>query len=134
MRRIVLLFAAAGTFAEGLLIGGTLAVLGQVIGATSMSMGGTDPHVAQLGLRILAGLVALAMVATAIFLVAAAVRDRPLAGPARGLAIAALTVQWILAIVAGVAGGALAFALALAVSGCLLGALLMDSPSQAAVR
>ena len=126
MRRLVLIAAALGMLGEAVLIAVALFVLGRVIGAYSMSMNGADPRAASMGVQILALVVAAALFAVALLLVIAAVRDRPLTGPARWLTVAALVVQWILAVITAVTSGGLAFALALAVAGGLTGALLND--------
>jgi hypothetical protein len=126
MRRLVLLAAALGMLAEAVLIAVALFVLGRVIGAYSMSMNGANPRAASIGVQVLALVVAAALFVVALLLVIAAVRDRPLTGPARWLTVAALVMQWTLAVVTAVTSGGLAFALALAVAGGLTGALLSD--------
>jgi hypothetical protein len=126
MRRLVLLAAALGVLAEAVLIAVALFVVGRVISAYSMSMNGADPRAAAVGVQVLALVIALTLFVVALFLVVAAIGDRPLAGVPRRLTIAALVVQWILAVITAVTSGGVAFALALAVAGCLLGALLVD--------
>ena len=137
MRRLVLIAAALGMLGEAVLIAVALFVLGRVIGAYSMSMNGANPDAASMGVQVLALVLAAALFVVALLLVVAAVRDRPLTGPARWLTIGALVVQWILAVITAVTSGGIAFALALAVAGCLTGALLADqrdSPRGAAQR
>jgi heme A synthase len=126
MRRLVLIAAALGMLAEAVLIAVALFVVGRVIGAYSMSMNGANPAAASVGVQVLAFVVAATLFVVALFLVVAAARDRPLTGFARWLTIAALVVQWILAVITAVTSGGIAFALALAVAGCLTGALLAD--------
>jgi heme A synthase len=137
MRRLVLIAAALGMLGEAVLIAVALFVVGRVIGAYSMSMNGASPDAASAGVQVLALMLAAALFVVALLLVVAAVRDRPLTGPARWLTTAALVVQWILAVITAVTSGGIAFALALAVAGCLTGALLADrrdSPREAAQR
>jgi heme A synthase len=129
MRRLVLVAAALGMLGEAVLIAVALFIVGRVIGAYSMSMNGANPRAASIGVQVLALVVAAALFVVALLLVVAAVRDRPLTGPARWLTVAALVMQWILAVITAVTSGGLAFALALAVAGCLTGALLTDPRS-----
>jgi len=126
VRRLVLLAAALGMLGEAVLIAVALFVLGRVIGAYSMSMNGANPDAASIGVQVLALVLAAALFVVALLLVVAAGRDRPLTGPARWLTIGALVVQWVLAVITAVTSGGIAFALALAVAGCLTGALLAD--------
>ena len=126
MRRLVLIAAALGMLAEAVLIAVALFVVGRVIGAYSMSMNGANPDAASIGVQVLALVLAAALFVVALLLLVAAIRDRPLTGPARWLTIGALAVQWILAVITAVTSGGIAFALALAVAGCLTGALLAD--------
>jgi heme A synthase len=126
MRRLVLIAAALGMLGEAVLIAVALLVVGRVIGAYSMSMNGANPDAAAIGVQALAFVLAAALFVVALLLVVAAVRDRPLTGAARRLTVAALVVQWILAVITAVTSGGIAFALALAVAGCLTGALLAD--------
>ena len=126
MRRLVLVAAALGAFAQAVLLGAVLYVLSVVIGAYSMSMNGTDPAQAQVALRVLAVVLVVALLALAALLVVAAIRDRALGRTARALLVTGLVLQGLVAVVAGVALGRLMFALALLVFGCLLGALLVE--------
>ena len=132
MRRLVLVLAAVGAFAQAVLLGAVLYVLSAVIGAYSMSMAGTDPAQAQVALRVFGVVLVVALLALAVLLVVAAVRDRGLGRAAKALLIAGLVVQGIVAVVAAVAIGPLAFAVTLAVFGCLLGALFAEPPPSAA--
>lgn len=64
MRRALVLVTAVGTLVEGVVIAGSLLLLGTVIGASSMSLNGSDPstaraalwgRVARLGVRLRLG-------------------------------------------------------------------------------
>ena len=132
MRRVVLVAAAVGAFAQAALLAAVLYVLSAVIGAYSMSMNGTDPAQAQVALRVLAVLLAVMLVALAVLLVVAAVRGRGLTRSTKALLIAGLVVQGIVTVIAAVVLGPVAFAGSLVMFGFLLGALLVEPSAEAA--
>ena len=96
MRRALLLVTAIGTLVEGVVIAGSLLFLGTVIGASSMSLNGSDPSTARVALWVLAALVGLGFVAITVVLLRAR--------PRRGVLIAAASGQWVLTILAGMCG------------------------------
>lgn len=122
MRRALLLVTAVGTLVEGVVIVGSLLVVGAVIGGYSMSLNGSDPATARIALWVLAGLVGLGFLAVAALLVRMVVRDRP----RRGLLVAAASAQWLLAILAGILTGGWVFAYALGMCGLFMGVLFME--------
>jgi hypothetical protein len=122
MRRAVLLVTAIATLVEGVAIAGSLLVVSAVIDGYSMSLNGSDPAAARVALWALAGVVGLGFVAVAVLLVTMVVRDRP----RRGVIIAATTVQWVLAILAGILTGGWVFAYALGMCGLFMGVLFME--------
>jgi hypothetical protein len=124
MRTLVLLLAAIGTVVAAVVFGGTLYVLGVVIGEYSMSMGDLPAAHGQVAVWIFAAVLALALAAPAVPLVTAAVRGRPLRRPARVLIISALVLYAILGVVTALISGDLAVVGVLAVFSLLLLALL----------
>ncbi|HEV7897507.1 MAG TPA: hypothetical protein VGP31_06655 [Planosporangium sp.] len=120
MRTLVLLLAAIGTAAEALLVGAVLYVLGDVIGAYSMSMGGLPAGHGQAAVWILGAVLAVVLAAPAVPLVMAAVRGRPFGRPARTLIISALVLQGILGVVVELTAGGPALLGVLAVFSLLL--------------
>ena len=122
MRRAVLLVTAICTLVEGVVIAGSLLVVSAVIGGYSMSLNGSDPAVARVALWVLASVVGLGFLAVAALLVAMVVRDRP----RRGVIIAATSVQWVLAILAGILTGGWVFAYALGMCGLFMAVLFME--------
>jgi hypothetical protein len=127
MRRLVLVIAALGALAQAVLLGGLLYVLSAVIGAYSMSMNGADPAHAQVALRVVAAVLVVALLALAVLLVVAAIRDRAPGRTARVLLIAGLVVQGLVTVASAVVSGAAAFAVTLVIFGLLLGALMVPS-------
>jgi hypothetical protein len=130
MRTLVLILAAIGTVVEAAVFGGVLYVLGAVIGAYSMSMGGVPAEHGQFAVWVLAAVLALVLAAPAVPLVLAAVRGRPFGRPAQGLIIAALVLDAILGFVAELISGELALVGVLAVFILLLLALLTQPPAR----
>ncbi|MER7009622.1 hypothetical protein ABT297_42185 [Dactylosporangium sp. NPDC000555] len=122
MRTLALLVAAVRILLEGLAIGVVLVALGVVIDAYSMSLSGTDPSMARAAVTITGVVLAVLLVALAAGLAAAAARDRQ----ARRMTFAALVIQSIVVVVAGVALGWAVFGGTLLVLGTLLYALLDD--------
>ena len=120
MRTLALLIAAVGILIEGLVIGVVLFALGGVIDAYSMSLNGTDPSMAQAALKILGVGLAILLVVLAAGLGAAAARDRH----ARKMTFAALAIQCVVVVIAGIALGWAVFGGTLLVLGTLLYALL----------
>ncbi|WP_433203729.1 hypothetical protein ACQP00_34665 [Dactylosporangium sp. CS-047395] len=129
MRTLALLIAAVGILFEGLFIGVTLFALGGVIDAYSMSLGGADPSMAQVALKILGVVLAVLLVVLAAGLAAAAARDRH----ARRMAFIAMVFQCLVVVIAGLALGWAVFAGTLLVLGTLMYALL-DDTQQTATR
>jgi hypothetical protein len=126
MRTLVLLVAAIGTVVQAAVFGGVLYVVGAVIGAYSMSMGGVPAGRGQLAVWILAAVLTLVLAAPALPLVTSAVRGRPFGRPARVLIIGVLVLDAVLGVVVELSSGELAFVGVLAVFGLLLLALLTE--------
>jgi hypothetical protein len=129
MRAAALLVAAIGVLVEAVAFGALLFVLGEIIGAYSMSLNGTNAAASATGVQVLAVVVAALLVVLAAALVIAAVRQRPFGRPTRVLIVAALVVQWFLAIIAGVTLDWRIFGGVLLVFGALLYALLAETPN-----
>jgi hypothetical protein len=128
MRTAALLLAAAGVLVEAAMFGALLLALGEIIGAYSMSLNGAPVDASQTAVRVLAVVLVAMLVALAAALVVAAVRRRAFGRPTRVLIVAALVVQWILAVIAGTTLDLRIFGGVLLVFGALLYALLADAP------
>jgi hypothetical protein len=130
MRTAALLVAAAGVLVEAVAFGALLLALGEIIGAYSMSLNGAPVDTSQTAVRVLAVVLAAMLVTLAVALLVAALRRRPFGRPTRVLVIAALVVQWFLAVIAGTTLDMRIFAGVLVVFGALLYALLANGPSR----
>src|SRR5689334_20971992 len=106
MRILVLVFAALGILVEAVVLGGLLYVLGEVIGAYSMSMGNMSAAHGRLAVWILAGVLGGGLALLALWLVVTAVRGHPFGRGTRAVVIAALVVQGILGLVVLLMGSA----------------------------
>ncbi|MGC9669995.1 hypothetical protein ACNTMW_26065 [Planosporangium sp. 12N6] len=135
MRALVLLLAAVCGVLEAAAVGGAMYVLGEVIDAYSMSMGGLPAAHGRLAVWLAGAVLAAVLAAPAVPLAVAAVRGRPFGRVARGLIVAALVIQAVLGLaVAGAAGG-LALLAVLAPFSLLLWSLVTSgAPRRSAAR
>jgi hypothetical protein len=128
MRMLVLLLAALGTLVEAVAFGGLFYVLGAVIGAYSMSMGGIPAERGRVAMWVLGAVLAAGLAVLAVLLVVAAVRRRPLGRPSRVLIVCALVLQGILGLVVVLAAPGVALIGVLFVFACLLLGLVTEPP------
>jgi hypothetical protein len=126
MRTLVLVFAALGTLVEAVVFGGLLYILGDVIGAYSMSMGNLSADKGRLAVWILGAVLGFGLTFLALVLVVVAVRGRPFGRPTRALIVGALVLQGILGLVLLVTGSNLGLLGVLAVFALLLLALVTE--------
>ena len=129
MRAAALLVAAIGVLVEAVAFGALLFVLGEIIGAYSMSLNGAPADSSATAVQVLGLVLAALLVVLAAALVVAAVRRRSFGRPTRALIVAALVIQWFLAVVAAVTLDWRIFGGVLLVFGALLYALLADAPT-----
>jgi hypothetical protein len=126
MRILVLVFAALGILVEAVVLGGLLYILGDVIGAYSMSMGNMSAAHGRLAVWILAGVLGGGLALLALWLVVTAVRGHPFGRGTRALVVAALVVQGILGLVVLLMGSAKGLVGVLVVFALLLYALVKE--------
>jgi hypothetical protein len=135
MRMFVLLLAAIGTLVEAVVLGVTLYLLGEIIGAYSMSMGGLPADTGRVAIWVLGGIVGLGLAVLAMALVVAAVRGRPFGRPTRVTIVVALALQGVLGLVMILMAGPFAVLGVLFVFACLLFALVTEpAPHRAPAR
>ncbi len=106
MRILVLVFAALGILVEAVVFGGLLFILGEIIGAYSMSMGNVSAENGKLAVWILGGLLGGGLVLLALWLVITAVRGHPFGRGTRAVVVTALVVQGVLGLIVLLMGSA----------------------------
>jgi hypothetical protein len=126
MRILVLVFAALGILVEAVVFGGLLYILGEIIGAYSMSMGNMSAENGRLAVWILAGVLGGGLALLGMWLVVTAVRGHPFGRGTRAAIIAALVVQGILGLVVLLMGSARGLIGVLVVFALLLFALVKE--------
>jgi hypothetical protein len=120
MRILVLIFAAFGLLVEAVVFGGLLYILGDVIGAYSMSMGKLSADSGRTAVWTLGAVLGFGLALLAMLLVVACVRGKPFGRPMRALVTGTLVLQAVLGLVmlltgssAGLVGVLVVFALLL---------------------
>jgi hypothetical protein len=126
MRILVLVLAALGILVEAVVFGGLLYILGEVIGAYSMSMGNMSAEHGRLAVWILGGVLGGGLVLLAMWLVVTAVRGHPFGRGTRAVVVTALVVQGILGLVVLLMGSAKGLIGVLVVFALLLFALVKE--------
>jgi hypothetical protein len=126
MRILVLVFAALGILVEAVVFGGLLFILGEVIGAYSMSMGNMPAENGKLAVWILGGVLGGGLVLLAMWLVITAVRGHPFGRGTRAVIVTALVVQGILGLIVLLMGSARGLIGVLVVFALLLFALVKE--------
>jgi hypothetical protein len=126
MRILVLVFAALGILVEAVVFGGLLFILGEIIGAYSMSMGNMSAENGKLAVWILGGLLGGGLVLLAMWLVVTAVRGHPFGRGTRAVVVTALVVQGVLGLIVLLMGSTRGLIGVLVVFALLLFALVKE--------